>query len=324
MASRIDLTTNRSRLRIIAMTLLSLCSTTGPAETGPARDAPYIYVLGIAQDAGYPQTDCYLPHCMRAWQDPALRRLTSSIAVIDSRRSAKFLFDATPDIRQQLYDLQVEAPDATHDLAGIFLTHGHIGHYTGLMQFGREAAGAQGIRVFTMPRMHGFLSNNGPWSQLVGLGNIELVPIAAGQVVRLSDDLSVIPLPVPHRGEFTETVGYRINGPHKSALFIPDIDKWRLGDKDIRHLIEEVDYALLDATFFADGELPGRYMSTIPHPFVQESMELFADLTAEDKAKVIFIHFNHSNPLLIDGSDAQKTVRSRGFRYATEGMRLPL
>jgi hypothetical protein len=39
---------------------------------------------------------------------------------------------------------------------------------------------------------------------------------------------------------------------------------------------------------------------------------------------VIFIHMNHSNPLLIDGSEAQAEVERRGFRYAREGLRLAL
>ena len=285
---------------------------------------PYVFVLGVAQDAGYPQVNCYRPHCMRAWKDPTLKRLTSSIAVVDSKNRNKYLFDATPDIREQLYRLHLEAPDESYDLGGIFLTHGHMGHYTGLMHFGREAVGAEEIRVFVMPRMHAYLRDNGPWSQLVTLRNIDLVPIHDGKEVVLSDDVLVLPLQVPHRDEYTETVGYKIIGPAKSALFVPDIDKWSEWDTDIRDLVREVDYALLDGSFFADGELPGRDMSEIRHPYVKESIELFAKLPKADKAKIIFIHFNHTNPLLIDGSDAQKRLTSLGFRFATEGMRLPL
>ena len=314
------------RFQIFIPPLILLWAITAPAETGSANNerSPYLFVLGVAQDGGYPQTGCYRPHCMRAWNDPTLKRLTSSIAVVDGKHGAKYLFDATPDMREQLYDLHVEAPDSGHALAGIFLTHGHMGHYTGLMHFGHEAIGADAIRVFAMPRMHDYLTDNGPWSQLVSFRNIELVRIGDGKQIILNDELLVVPLLVPHRDEYTETVGYRIDGPNKSSLFIPDIDKWTKWDIDIRELVREVDYALLDATFFADGELPGRAMSQIGHPFVQESMELFADFAEEDKAKIIFIHFNHTNPLLIDGSDAHKTVRALGFRFATEGMRLPL
>ena len=314
------------RFQIFVSILISIWIPTASAETGSANNesSPYLFVLGVAQDGGYPQTGCYRPHCMRAWNDPTLKRLTSSIAVVDGKHGAKYLFDATPDMREQLYDLHVEAPDSSHALAGVFLTHGHMGHYTGLMHFGHEAIGADAIRVFAMPRMHDYLTDNGPWSQLVSFRNIELVRIEDGKQIILNDELLVVPLLVPHRDEYTETVGYRIDGPNKSALFIPDIDKWAKWNIDIRELVREVDYALLDATFFADGELPGRDMSQIGHPFVQESMELFADFAEEDKAKIIFIHFNHTNPLLIDGSDAQKTVKALGFRFATEGMRLPL
>lgn len=304
--------------------LISILPFVVSAETGSNGAAPYIFVLGIAQDAGYPQANCYRPHCMRAWEDPTLKRLASSVAVVDSRHGKKYLFDATPDMRQQLYQLHVEAPDTSHVLDGVFLTHGHMGHYTGLMHFGREAVGATAIRVFAMPRMQEFLRNNGPWSQLVGLGNIALLPLQDGERIGLNDDVSVLPIEVPHRDEYTETVGYRIYGPNRSALFIPDIDKWSKWDMDIRDLVREVDYALLDGSFFADGELPGRDMSEIPHPYVQESIELFTEIAESDKAKIIFIHFNHTNPLLIDGSDAQKQLTSLGYRFAMEGMRLPL
>ena len=129
---------------------------------------------------------------------------------------------------------------------------------------------------------------------------------------------------MPHRDEYTETVGYKIIGPNKTALFIPDIDKWQKWSGSIIKMIKNVDYALLDATFYASSELPNRDMSEIPHPFVEESMQLFSKLNKKDKHKVIFIHFNHSNPLLIDGSNAQKEVISKGFRFAQEGMVLAL
>lgn len=305
--------------RLFIAVILTALSLVARAESDVS-----IVVLGIAQDAGYPQTDCYQPHCMRAWEDVELRRTTSSIAAIDGDAKSKYLFDATPDMREQLYRLHQIAPDAEYPLRGVFLTHAHIGHYVGLMHFGHEAASRHGVPVYAMPRMHRYLSSNGPWDQLVRYENIKLHELSDGVAVTLTDSLAVTPLQVPHRDEYSETVGYRIDGPQKSAVFIPDIDKWEDWDVDIRAIIREVDYALLDAAFFADGELPGRDMSKIKHPFVAESMDLFDDLTAEEKSRVIFIHMNHTNPLLIDGSEAQKEVERRGFQFAREGMRLPL
>jgi pyrroloquinoline quinone biosynthesis protein B len=290
-----------------------------------AEPKVYIQVLGITQDAGYPQANCYQPHCMRAWENPELRRLTSSIAVVNTETKNKYLFDATPDIREQLYQLNRSAPDGEFTLDGLFLTHAHIGHYTGLMHFGHEASGSSNVPVYAMPRMLEFLSTNGPWDQLVRYLNIRLIPLSDGTSVSLDDEsLRVTPLLVPHRDEYSETVAFRIEGPERTAVFVPDVDKWERWDTSIREIVRTSDYALIDATFFADGELPGRDMSKISHPAVSESMDLLEDLTDEEKSRVIFIHMNHTNPLLIDGSDAQAEVERRGFRYATEGMRLPL
>ena len=292
--------------------------------TASADEGVFIQVLGIAQDAGYPQTGCYQPHCLRAWKDKSLRRTASSIAVIDASTQSKYLFDATPDMREQLYQLHVVAPDGEYKLNGVFLTHAHIGHYVGLMHFGHEAMGAKDVPVYAMPRMHEYLSTNGPWDQLVRYKNIALQMMDDGGTIELGEQLRVTPIRVPHRDEYSETVGYRIDGPNKSAVFIPDIDKWKDWSTDIRDIIRSVDYALLDATFFADGELPGRDMSAIKHPFVAESMALFEDMTEEEKSRVIFIHMNHTNPLLIDGSKEQAIVTERGFKFAHEGMRLEL
>ena len=293
----------------------------------PLADADasvYLQVLGIAQDAGYPQANCYQAHCLRAWENEDLRRMASSVAIIDEQSSTKYLFDATPDIREQLYELHLAAPDGEYTLNGVFLTHAHMGHYTGLMHFGHEASGTTDVPVYAMPRMREFLSSNGPWDQLVRHKNIELLPLADGTPVKFSDDLVVTPFLVPHRDEYSETVGYRIDGPTKSAVFIPDIDKWERWNTDIREIVRSVDYAIIDATFFADGELPGRDMSQILHPFVAESMALLSELNDEERSRVIFIHMNHTNPLLIDGSPEQAEVERRGFRFAREGMRLEL
>ena len=283
-----------------------------------------LVVLGIAQDAGYPQLNCYKPHCMPAWNNLELQKSATSLALIDVMDNKKYLFEATPDIKKQLFSLQNKFPDERFPLAGIFLTHAHMGHYTGLMHLGREAAGTSNINVFAMPKMKKFLSTNGPWSQLVDLKNIVLNDLHNNIDVRLSKNITITPILVPHRDEYSETVGYKISGPKKKVLFIPDINKWNKWELDIREQIKIVDYALLDATFYANGEIPNRDMSEIPHPFVTETMQLLSKLPYKERQKVIFIHFNHSNPLLQIDSDAQKQVLRSGFRIANEGLELNL
>lgn len=286
-------------------------------------EAPWLYILGVTQDGGYPQAGCYAPHCLPAWEDASLQRGPVALGLIDPGAGKKYLFEATPDLPRQLYELDREAPGERYTLDGIFLTHGHIGHYTGLMFLGHEAMGASKIPVYAMPRLSEFLQTNGPWSQLVNYGNISLNPLRDGGPVALGR-IKVTPFLVPHREEYSEVVGYRIEGPNKSAVFIPDIDKWSKWDRDISEVVKGVDYALLDATFYGEGELPGRDMSKIPHPFVTESMKALQELTSEERGRVWFIHMNHTNPLLNPESGEVREVRSRGFNVGQEGMRLPL
>jgi len=293
------------------------------ASSAVGGDGPYLYILGVAQDAGYPQTGCYQPHCMPGWRDRNLRRNAVSLGLIDPAGHRKYMFDATPGFPEQLYALETEAPSAEYEMAGIFLTHAHIGHYAGLIYLGHEAMGADHVPVYAMPRMQRFLEQNGPWSQLADYGNIVLKPLHDGEPQVLGS-ITVTPFLVPHRDEFSETVGYRIAGPEKTAVFIPDIDKWSEWQTDLRELVKSVDYALLDATFFADGELPGRDMSKIPHPFVAETMALLDTLPDGQRGKVWFIHLNHTNPLLDNDSEESELVRARGYHVAVEGARLDL
>lgn len=281
----------------------------------------YVTVLGIAQDGGYPQAGCQEDHCLRHWKGEETKRQVTSLGLTDQASGQNWLFEASPDFTTQLQQLQESSGITT--LSGIFLTHAHMGHYAGLLQLGREAMGAKGIPVYVMPRMKEFLESNAPWSQLLALGNIQLILMEEDKAIALTPSLQVIPMKVPHRDEFSETVGFRIEGAEKSLLFIPDIDKWPLWERDIRQEVGRVDVALLDATFYQEGELPNRNMAEIPHPFVAETMALFSQVSEREKLKIKFIHFNHTNPLIFDGQE-QKLVNQMGFGVAREGERIYL
>ena len=287
------------------------------------ENPPYLFILGVAQDAGYPQTACYQTHCMPGWENPLLKRGAVSLGLVSPKDKKKYLFEATPHFPQQLYQLEKQAPTGQYTLDGIFLTHAHIGHYTGLMFLGHEAAGAKKTPVYAMPKMTVFLQQNGPWQQLVKYKNILLKPLQNQSAVALSS-LKVIPFLVPHRDEYSETVGFKIIGPNKSAIFIPDINKWSQWNVSLADEIAAVDYALIDATFYADGELPGRDMSKIPHPFVSETMTILKNIRQTEKNKVWFIHMNHTNPLLDLNSDESQYVQAQGFNIAAEGIKLNL
>ena len=279
-------------------------------------EVPYITVLGIAQDGGFPHINN--PSEFDAVEQGLKNReKVVSLGLIDPKAKKKYLFEATPDMPSQLDDLSFIMPGESI-VDGIFLTHAHMGHYTGLMHLGREALGGQQIPVFTMPRMESFLKTNGPWSQLVDLENITLIPIQNKQKKILTNSLTVTPFLVPHRDEFSETVGYRIQGPNHTALFIPDIDKWTAWETDIVDEIAKADYAFIDATFYTEGEIP-RPMSEVPHPFIEETAALFEKADKATKSKIIFIHFNHSNPLMDEQHPKRLALEKEGFRFAKEG-----
>ncbi|MCB0697145.1 MAG: hypothetical protein KDC07_07255 [Chitinophagaceae bacterium] len=281
-----------------------------------------ILILGTAQDGGYPHIGCQKQCCQRVWNGTSERRYVVSFALIDPETKHWWMFEATPDIKEQLQYFNKLTNGAYKYLPdGIFLTHAHMGHYTGLMQLGREALGTKGVKVYTLPKMRHFLENNGPWDQLIKLHNIDIQTIKPNSITGLGEHIKVLARTVPHRDEYSETAGFTIITPGKRYLFIPDINKWDKWDRDIINEVKDVDIALLDATFYDETELPGRRMEEVPHPFVEETMQLFNRTDKVTKAKIYFIHFNHTNPLLWD-TGIQTELGNAGFNCAKQGTKL--
>ena len=266
---------------------------------------------------------CDSPFCQQAWKNAKLRQMVSSIALVNPSKKERWIFDATPDLPAQFQLLKEITSDFSNNLAGIFLTHAHIGHYTGLMYFGRESMNAKDVKVYAMPRMKTMLETNAPWSQLVSIKNIALQAIENKQNITIGKNIYVQPFLVPHRDEFSETVGYRITANKKSLVFIPDIDKWQKWSENLEDVVKSNDYVLIDGTFYADGEI-NRPMSEVPHPFVAETVELLKNLPLSEKNKVYFIHFNHSNPLVQGDKLKIKQLKSKGFNITFQGQKFDL
>jgi pyrroloquinoline quinone biosynthesis protein B len=261
-------------------------------------------VLGIAQDGGVPHPGCTCARCDAAANGRAPRLHVACLGLTNGERA--YLLDATPDLPAQLRTLGFTRPD------GIFLTHAHMGHVTGLVYLGREALATRGVAVHGTASMLEFLRTNAPFRDLEEQHRVALLP---NERVELGG-LVVEAVPVPHRSEHTDTVGYRVEGPRGSLLFIPDIDAWDTWDRDVRDEVAAVDVAYLDATFLSADELPHRDPAEIPHPFALETMARLDGLGD----RVRLIHLNHTNPLLGDDAPAVE----RGFAVAREGERFAL
>lgn len=324
----------------LAASLMAFGSPLFAQDAPAAKAAPCDYeivVLGAGQDAGAPQ--------IGNAEDDGPRLLPSAIALIDRVAGTRYLFDATPAITEQLAMLDaIEPPSEGLGVDGIFLTHAHIGHYLGLAYFGREAAGASGIPVYAMPRMAEFLRTNGPWSQLVALGNIDLVEFgvelgvelgveggaesnggAAAEALLIPPGLAVTALKVPHRDEYSETVGFLVTLGSETILYLPDIDSWDEWASPDGAMLDTIlavaDRLFVDATFWDNNELPGRDMREIPHPRVTQTMDLLQHLPAEQRAKIHFLHYNHTNPIRDPNSPESTEVDARGFNVARRGDR---
>jgi len=281
-------------------------------------ESDYIQVLGIVQDAGYPHIGCEKDCCKVVSPGDYF---VSCLGLVDKTNNKRYLFDATPDIHNQI-NLLEKFPEANL-IDGIFLTHAHIGHYTGLMYLGREGLGGKNIMVYALKRMSRFLTKNGPWDQLVRLNNISIQTISNKEFVKLSENIFVIPIKVPHRDEYSETVGYKIIGKSKKILFIPDIDKWDEWKKSIIEEVKLVDYAFIDGTFYNGTEL-NRDMREIPHPSIEETLQLFSNQPLAERNKIYFIHINHTNPILTNKNGIRDLVESLGFNIAERGLKFKL
>lgn len=294
--------------------LLLICPLAG------AQQKP-LYVLGIAQDGGYPQIACERSCCAPAWKNSALKKFVVALALVDSTAKKWWLVEATPDIKDQLQYFRALTHGRYNYLPdGILITHAHMGHYTGLMQLGREALNTRALPVYVLPKMKHYLESNGPWSQLAQLRNIDLRELVPEQRHELSNGISVTAFTVPHRDEFSETAGFRITANERTYLFIPDIDKWEKWNKKITEEVRQVDIAFLDATFSGPDELPNRNIAEIPHPLASETIQLFEHEKSALRKKIYFIHFNHTNPLMWS-SEGQKKVKEKGCGVALQGSR---
>ena len=265
-----------------------------------------LIVLGSGQDGGSPQVG--------STNRGNAERTASSIAIVSDMHDP-ILFDASPDLRRQ-YQRLCEYTGTTPNLDAVFITHAHMGHYAGLVHFGKEAAATENLPLFAPESVLSFLGSNQPWASLLSEGH--LLPIPMDDAAATMGGLSVTAIPVPHRAEFTTTVAYSISIDERPwVLYLPDIDGWDEWP-EAEQVIAQHRVALLDASFTSPDELPGREISQIKHPLVPDTIDRFAHL-ARDRS-IILTHINQSNPL--GDADAAITAhsRDRGFLIAYDGM----
>ncbi len=257
--------------------------------------------------------------------DSGAHARSAASLVILSEAGHALLVDASPDLRHQqrrLLDIpHYAARQGREPFDGIALTHAHMGHYSGLVQFGRESYNANAVPCWVTPRMASFLEANQPWQALVVLRNLDTRRVEPGGTFEPWPGLEITSMEVFHRAEFTDTVAYSFHNAasRRSVLYVPDIDSWEAWPQ-IDTVIRQHDVAFVDGTFFADDELPERDMSRIRHPLVSTSAERFTHLATD--TRIVYTHLNHTNPLCHPASPQRRRVEAAGFEVADDMMQV--
>ncbi len=283
-------------------------------------------IVGISQDGGVPQAGCECESCSSAILDPKLRLHPVCCAIRGSDGSLHII-EATRNLPEQLgIAASVLGLGGSSIPDTVCLTHAHLGHIDGLGQFGKESMGLSEIPLFASKSVVQFLDSRG------FLNPFQAKEVQAGTPFHPSEGcgFQYTMIPVPHRDEFSDTHAIVVEGPNSKLLFLPDHDDWgqtleSSGFEDIRGwlLSLDIDFALVDGTFWDNSELRGRDMSQIPHPTISETLERIGNRGEEDP-DIIFIHINHTNPVLDKQSAQYGEVASKGWSVAKQGSSIVL
>ena len=270
--------------------------------------------MKTAQDGGYPHIGCFENCCLRAIKNPNHKRFIASLAIVDNENKRSWIIDITPDINSQLNILHEYIPEFNFPfLSGIFLTHAHIGHYTGLLNLGLEVLNLKKIPVYVLPKMKRFLIENSMFNQMIKNENIIIKDLDTNVYINLNKYISIKPFYVPHRNELSETVGYIIKSSNKSMIYIPDIDSWDDWNIDIIDIINKFDVIIIDGTFYSKDEIKHRNIDKIPHPTILETTSIINEQSKEIKNKIFFTHLNHTNKVLDNTSKEFKNIITCGY-----------
>ncbi|MEV5759511.1 MBL fold metallo-hydrolase [Streptomyces tendae] len=291
-------------------------------------------ILGTAAGGGLPQWNCACPGCAGARRHPSRRRLHDGLAVHGTKTDAWFLANATPDVAEQLeshVDLRPGAGCDRTPVVRVVLTDAELDHTLGLLRL-REAARidvwctapvhqalttrlslTDVLSPYTRLTWHDLpLTDAGPPAQVAGL-EVSALPLSDKRPRYAADE--------PAHPAWSTALKVRDPRTGTSALYAPALAHWSdlFGAE-----IAQSDCALLDGTFFDEGEprrtgVSQRTASEMGHlPIVgpQGTAERLRRLDA----KVYYTHLNNTNPLVDPGAPQHERLGCLGLRVAEERM----
>ncbi len=313
-----------------------------------------IQILGSAAGGGFPQWNCNCRNCAgyRAGTLNAKSRTQSSIAV-SANGEDWILFNASPDIRQQLADFAPMQPNRKirdTGIAAIVFMDSQIDHTTGLLML-REGCPHEvwctdmvyqdlttGFPIFKMLEHWngGIKRNRIPVEGSAEEGSnsfvIPQVPELKLTAVAL---LSSAPPYSPHRNDPHpgDNIGILIEDTRsgKTLFYAPGLGQI---EPHLKPIMQDADCLLVDGTIWRDDELitsgvGDKLGVTMGHLAQSRNDEtgkagMIDFLDTLDKPRKVLIHINNTNPILDEDSPERAEVEAHGIEVSWDGMGIEL
>ncbi len=308
-----------------------------------------IKVLGSAAGGGFPQWNCNCRNCVAVRSGtPGFRARTQSSLAVSRDGENWVLFNASPDLREQIANTPELWPDPKRGhrhspIKAAVLTNGDVDHMSGLINL-REA---QPFSVYGTDRVLSVIADNSIFNILseplvprivlpldtptplsgagVDLGLTVEAFSVPGKVALYLEDESAGPGFGTQEGD---TIGVKVSDPatNKSFFYIPgcaDVDE------SLAKRLKGASVVFFDGTLFTDNEMieqglmpkTGGRMGHINMSGDDGSIAAFSKLGV---GRLIYVHINNSNPALDENSDARKTIDGAGWEVGYDGLEVRL
>ena len=296
----------------------------------------HILVLGSAAGGGFPQWNCACSGCAAFWrgEEGVTARTQSSIAVSANGKDWA-VFNASPDLRQQIIDNKAMHPRVENGLRdspikSAVLTNGDLDHVAGLLSLREKHP----LALFATPGIHEVLEANPVFAALdpefVSRRKIALEtsfqPVD-GVIVRLFPVPGKVPLymegdTVDTQMVGEQTVGAEIEAGGKRVLYIPGC---AAVPDDLKGRMDDCDLLLFDGTLWVDDEMQREGVgqktgARMGHMSISGPEGTIAALDDVDLNRRVFVHMNNTNPVIRPGTPERAELEASGWEIADDGM----
>lgn len=302
----------------------------------------YIYVLGSAAGGGFPQWNCNCPNChgVRTGTIQAKPRTQSSIAISENGTDW-VLLNASPDIRQQLFEFKAAQPARKlrdTGITSVILMDSQLDHTTGLLTL-REGCP---MKVWCTKMVHQDLTSGFPVFNMLkhwngGLQYHEINPKQAFKIDGF-ENLEFLPLIIksaappysphrndPHDGDNIALI-IKDHKTQKQLFYAPGLGKI---DDQIMQIMQSSDCVMIDGTLWTDDEMQQTGVGTktgreMGHLYISGEGGSLSYLNQLNTPKKVLIHINNTNPILNENSSQFAELKANGVEVAYDGMQIEL